>query len=490
MKLVYSAGLAIGLIAMNLSLRRAIATCLLAAPLAVGAVMHTDMAATWSSTEEQVGAPAAGVDPSVYNEIRKSTGQAASQAAVLKSGIEKIADGTNGMTEKTNELIEGAKAAQEGSKALADGMVQIQAGTGQLGQGATEIADGIDAAAAQLAGLEGVRTQIIEALKEAETELKKSIDPRSNEMLSELENFRAQVENFAIDPAVLADFQRLQEGSRELANQLAVPGYAYHDGIYAATKGAQELADGLNALDGGVSEAVGSVEQLENGAAQLAAMAEQNQNNVAGIARQIPAAQVGSEEAEEAGVKSALPPLYAFLIAAGVLAASISIGRSRVLVVGAVAGVALIALAGVLVATLGTGVGIGAALAAAGIAAGLVVTAAATTMALVRVCGPTVGAVISIVGAAVQVGIVGWAWNAAVSGQVSTFQQVLSHLMPLHYPTSALSALGNGVAGSALWLGVGITAALAVAAAVSAWLVWPRDLDSSHPEARHLAGSV
>lgn len=475
---------------MNLTLRRVVASCLLVAPLAVGTLLHSDMAETWSANEEQSGAPTAGIDPTVYNELRKVTGQAASQATVLKSGLDKVADGTDGMTAKANELVEGVKAAQEGSTELADGMVQIQAGTAQLGKGATEIADGVDQAAAQLAGFEAVRAQILDALKEQEEKLATSIDPRSKDMLNDLQAFRAQVEGFVVDPETIAEFQRLQQGSRELANQLSVPGYAYHDGIYSATKGAQELAAGLSEINNGVSEAMGSVDELEKGAAQLAAMAAQNQTNIAGIARQIPAAEVGSEEAEEAGVTSSLPPMYAFLIAAGVLAASLSIGRSRITAVSAVAAVALISLVGVLVVTLGAGVTALAAVAAAAVAAGLVVAAAAATMALVRVFGPTVGAVVGIVGVALQVGVVGWAWNSAVAGQVSETQQVLSHLMPLHYPTSALSALGNGVAGNALWLGVGVTAALAVASAVSAWLVWPRELNEGQDEVRHRAVSA
>ncbi|MCQ9352867.1 hypothetical protein NQ015_09435 [Corynebacterium sp. 153RC1] len=445
--------------------RRVLAAILLAAPLAVGTALHPSIASTWHSAEEVTGAPSASIDPAMFNEIRQATGEAVGQAAMLKSGIDRVATGTEGITEEAQRLIDGAKAAQEGSAALAEGMKELQAGTGQLGDGATEIANGIEAALSQLDGIEKVRVDILGAITEVENQLRTSPDPRSAQMLQELAGFRGQVEGFAIDPATTENLQRLRQGSRDLANQLDVPGYGYHDGIYSATKGAEELAAGLQELGSGVDQAVGGVTQLENGAAQLAKMAEQNQSNITDVAKLIPAAEVGTPEAEEAGVLSSLPPMYAFLLAAAALAAALGLGRSRHTAVVAVGAVALVALVGVLTATLGVGVSATAAIGAALVALGVVVASAASAALLVRIFGQVTGPVLAIAGAALQVGVVGWVWSRAVAGTASTAQEVVAHLMPLQYPTAALSALGNGVSGQALWLGVAVTAALALISA-------------------------
>ena len=64
--------------------------------------------------------------------------------------------------------------------------------------------------------------------------------------------------------------------------------------------------------------------------------------------------------------------------------------------------------------------------------------------------------------AVAQIGIVGWVWKSAAAGAVSAIAAAVSSAMPMHWLTAALSAAGNGGSTTALWVGIGLSAALAV----------------------------
>ncbi|AEX71250.1 putative membrane protein [Corynebacterium diphtheriae CDCE 8392] len=244
--------------------RRALAGALFFVPLIAGTVYATtqnvDPAATWSAAQEtQQGAPAVQEDPSLVD-IRRAAGEAGSQASLLKNGTTQLVDGTTALNNGTTQLVDGTKAAQNGAAQLADGMVKLQAATGQMGNGATEIANGIDQAVGQFQNVEVIRGQLLTAINLAMS------DPKLADVKPDLEDFKRQVETFKVDDNITSQMNKLRDGSRELANQLAVPGYGFHDGIYSATKGSKDLSAGLNDLSGGVDQALTGVRDLDNGA--------------------------------------------------------------------------------------------------------------------------------------------------------------------------------------------------------------------------------
>ncbi|AKE40404.1 hypothetical protein ACFLIN_05495 [Corynebacterium kutscheri] len=440
--------------------RRIVAATLLSAPLLFGAAYFAghDLSETWNA-QEATAAPTA-IDDAQLVDARRATGEATTQSGFLVDGISQLVDGTNQLTSGANELGAGALSARDGARQLADGLIQLQAGTGQLGDGATEIANGIDTAVSQLVGLEAVRGQILTAINQVRAEIAGATDKDTVEFREQLDGFSQQVENFHFDPATITELERLRTGSRELANQLDVAGYGYHDGIYTATKGAQELASGLDELAGGVDAAIAGVTQLDTGAQRLNTMAHNNKEKIAGIQRALPGAQAGTPEAT---VTRTLAPLYAFLIAAGVMLGVLG-RRGRVVIL---VSLCLAAMTGFLAALIGIGVGVGVASAIAGVGLLLAVVTALGTEAAVRVLGqkslPGV-----VVAAIAQVAVIGWVWTRAATQSVDTLWQVLAGLLPLNYATTAITTLGNGGSMAMLWLAIGVLGALG---AVSAGVV-------------------
>lgn len=448
-------------------------------PLLLGAVGIVAFGAspekTWTK-EEATGAPTDVINPSDLVDARRAAGEAGTQAGFLATGADELKRGVDEAAGGMGDLTGGLDELRTGTAELADGMNQIQAGTGQLGRGATELADGVGQAVDSVTGLAVVQGQLIEAIDHIARELETSRDPRAGELREQVLGFRGQVEAFDFTGDVANQLTRLKDGSRELANQLAVPGYAYHDGIYTATKGAKELNARVQEAAGDVDGALGGVDELVDGTTRLAQMAEQNKNNVTNIQRAIPAVQVpaaaaSSEGADSdsegwAGTGSQIAPMYALLIAALAVLGGVLVawgqGASRwALGVGTVlAGVVLYALVSAGVPAVG--------LAVIAVALALLAAASAGLTALIMrwLSGP-VAATVVMLGAVVQVGLVGWVWKTATSADVPAWATVLSGLMPLHYGTSTLSAVGNDVHGGPVWLPMLVLALVAALAGVA-----------------------
>ena len=452
--------------------KRVIASILLAVPLLAGvgvaATSDTQIASTWTNSEESQGAPAAVAMPDL-SEVRRAVGNANAQSSMLQNGTKQLVDGTEKLKTGSQALGDGVHEARDGSQQLANGMTEIQAGTAQLGDGATKVADGVEVAVNQMVGLEAARGQILTAIEDAQSDVENSVDPRAAEMKQRLAEFHARVEAAALDEGTKAQLEELRSGSREVANQLAVPGYSYHDGIYSATKGSKDLASGLNRLSGGVDEATSGVDQLDEGVKKIDSMAQDTRAKLAAAQRALPAVTPGTQEAEEAGVSQSLAPLYAFFIAAGIMLAAAT--RVRDWRGGALAIVALGVLGAVLVAVLGVGMSVGAAIIAGLVGALSAALSAAMTMALMRILGPRIGLGTSFFVLLAQVGIVGWVWNKAATESIASGLEALAALMPLNYPTLALSAVGNQVGGAALWVPLVVMLALIGAAAASLKIV-------------------
>lgn len=479
------------------TLRSRILALLALVPLLIGAVivllgMTVDRSWSAAGEESPAGAPVAaapgGADAAQIAQAQKAAANASAQAGMLSTGTGQLAEGTGKLREGAGELGGGVREAQDGASQLAEGMRQLQAATGQLGGGATELADGVGGAVDQVVGLGAVQGQLLEAVDNLDRELAASSDPRAGELRGQLGDFRRQVENVDFGGEITSQLTRLKDGSRELANQLAVPGYGYHDGIYQATEGAKQLDQGLGQLGGGVDEAVNGVNQLDDGAKRVDGMAATNKDRVNDVRRALPATQAaasaqGAEATgEEAATGSSLAPVYALLIGAlaalgGLAAGLMYLARSReAWLVGAGTVLSAAALFWVL-----SGAGVVAVLAAAGILALLTAASAAVALVGVVALGRTVAAPLLVVAAVVQVGLVGWVWKTAASSDPTIVWQAVSGLTPLHWGTGALTAAGNGADATVAWTGAAILAAVLVLA----WLA----IGSARREPAYVGGA-
>ncbi|MGP6175571.1 YhgE/Pip domain-containing protein [Corynebacterium sp. A21] len=466
------------------SFRSRLLALLVIIPLIIGAVYLAIAGIgpdrSWSAAGDSSGAPAAdspaGIDPAELVDARRAASEAGAQAGFLATGTGELVDGTGLLREGAGDLVGGVEEAKGGAQQLAEGMVQLQAATGQLGTGANQVADGVALAVEQVTGLSAIQMQLIQAIDGINTELAKSKVPEAKEIRSQLAGFRTQVEAFPLTGENADQLDQLRTGAREVANQLAVPGYGFHDGVYSATDGAQRLNEGLSQLQGGVGTAVDGVNELDDGAQRLEQMATATQDKLGNVQRSLPAVQtpesgagaadgqaVAAAQIEESG---SLAPMYALLI--GVLAAlgGIAVGYlgsgsgrwiDRIL-----GGAGIVALSGILYALLSQGMTLLSL--SAGVAVLALMTAASTGLTLIarRVAGDRWGGLFTIFGAIIQVGLVGWVWKSAAAAEVSTVWEIIASLTPLHYATAALTANGNAGDPTLVWLGAAVLAAVAV----------------------------
>ena len=428
-------------------------------------------ASTWSSGQETTGAPQVTPGPDGLGDARRAAGEAAAQLSLLTSGTGQLKDGVVTLDEGSTQLIDGIGTARSGADELSGGMVQLQAGTGQLANGATQVADGVGSIVDQVAGFEAVRGQVIATIDSTLEKLKDSRDPNVGQVRDALVGLREQARTAQLPGDVVGKLTELKDGSREVANQLSVPGYAYHDGVYTLTNGAAELAGGLAELDNGAGAARDGIAQLRDGSEKLDGMATQSADRIDTVRRAIPApapVAAAAGQGEEGAPQSALAPLAAMLIGAlvtlggfGVAIAVVLAPRGRWWV--AVAGTGLLAVAGlVLVMVLGISLS-PLAVALSGLA---LVCGALASSALAWLCaaafGPLAGIGAAAAFALLEIALVGWVWKAATVGAVPQVVSALSSAMPMHWLTAALSAVGNGGSETALWVGIGLSAVVAV----------------------------
>ena len=450
--------------------------------LVVAAFAPMNPATTWvpRGSENTSGAPVAYSGADNLVDARRAAADASAQAGFLTQGTTKLKEGTEQLRDGSGELAEGITAAKEGADQLSQGMVELQAGTGQLADGATRLADNVGGAVDQVVGFDAVRGQVLAAIDDTLKSTRGSNDPQVKELRSQLEGLRDQVKTAQLPDDMTAQLNELKTGSRELANQLATPGYAYHDGVYSATNGAAELAKGLGEMNGRVGEAQDGVNQLADGAAKVDEMATTTKDRITGVQRAMPAAApvAGGGDAGAGAADaptSALPPLAAMLVSAlavlgGVAAALAAYGatRSRWTVLGL--GTVLAAGAGtILVTILGTGL-TPAAIGITGLALVLgTLASAGITWILRDVFGELAGTTVAGLFALLQTGVVGWVWSRTATGDVDTIWRAVSSAMPMHWSTTAISAAGNNGSATALWVGIGLSALLAVIGMLGVW---------------------
>lgn len=448
-------------------LRRLLLAFILALPLIGGATYSAietmDPSRAWSTPEDPAAAPgSADLVPA-----RRAAGEASSQAGFLSGGAAELSRGAAQLADGQAALAEGGHSATAGADQLASGMTQIQAGTGQLGDGAVKVADGVQKAVDQVQGIGLVQMQIVKEIDRVSAELEKDPSPKAAEFRKQLAGFRAQVETFKLDGAMVDQLSQLRSGSREIANQLAVPGYGYHDGIYTATKGSKELAAGLHELDAGLAQANTGAGQLRDGAVKVEGMATKNKEKIGAVQRALPA------DVAPAAEKPAptLIPLLGFLISALVM-----VGCSLTSRWGLAAVLALGAIASLVMATALTP------LVAAYLLAGVLVSGLAAALlarGLVAAFGPRWGSYAIWGSLLLQVGVVGWVWKLASRADVSPALNTAASLLPMHYSTAALTSAGNSGSMLVFGLSLGVLAALAVCGFAVQRLGWqPEPVES------------
>ena len=266
---------------------------------------------------------------------------------------------------------------------------------------------------------------------------------------------------------------RLRDGSRDLANQLAVPGYGFHDGIYTATNGSAELAAGLRELQAQTGQATGGIDELVAAVEKIDQMAGLNADKVAAVRAALPVPTVApGAGAEPAG--PTLAPVAAMLLAAmAVLGGTALAGaawfasRGRWWILGA--GSVVIAAAGTILAgILGSGFGAAEyAIAFIGLLSGTLASAGLASLCLLAL-GTVAGLTVAGVLALVQTGLVGWVWRTATTAQVDSVWVALSQAAPMHWASTAVSAAGNGGDYRGIVSAVLLSALLAVVGLVGA----------------------
>lgn len=444
-------------------------TCIVAA--IIGSAANLDPSRSWSQEDAGSGSPStgshAGVGAAELVDARRATGEAASQAALLTSGTGELVDGATQLEDGAGELIDGIGSAADGAGELSAGMTELQAGVGQLGSGANEIADGVATATEPLVGLGAVRGQIVGSLDNAIDSLDDTKDPELVKLRDDLTSLRDQANNIPIDEGAVTELERLRDGTRDLANQLSVPGYGFHDGVYAATEGAQDLSAGLTELDTGAGDARTGITDLREGAEKVDTLASNTDEKIGAINRAIPV--VGWEDE----TTRALAPQISMLLAAfGMLGGfALAIGASLVTVrrwLFLLAGGLGVTVAGVVaLLVLATGQPVSAVLGAAGVLLLSVFAAAGVTRVLVNIFGTTWGATAAGLAGTVQLGVVGWVWRVAATSDVAAWLRVASEMTPLHWATAALTVLGNDGTPQLLWTGLGVLGILAAVGVVA-----------------------
>lgn len=179
--------------------------------------------------------------------------------------------------------------------------------------------------------------------------------------------------------------------------------------------------------------------------------------------------------AESEGAAS-LPPMYAFLISTLVMLAGAAIGwatlRNRLLMAFVLLGIT--AMGGIALFTVALGMSTTALVVSVGVLLLATVAAAVITRVMVQALGMTGAVVAAVIGWVAQVAVVAQVWSVTSVSEIDTIWRVLAGLMPLHYPTFALTSLGNSGTVEAIWMAVAVLGGLMVLGGVALWRLQPQ----------------
>lgn len=420
---------------------------------------------------------------------RQAAVTAAQNTGFLSLAASDLSAGVGELNKGAGQLQEGIDQAAGGAQQLSGGMQQLQSGTAEVGAGATQMADGVEAAVQGTVALKVVRGQMLENLTALEKNLAGSQDPDAQKLREDLAGYKAQLQNVDI-AKIQGDLDTAKEKSRELANQLTTPGYAYYDGVVSAVQGASSLSSGLAELQKQSQKAVGGIKDLNSGAQKVAQMAQQNQEDVNNTVKALPAAQLSTTGkgradgtaaagrsgsgalATSLGEGSSFSTTSAMLIAGLVLIASVAVGavwalyRSSAVLFGGLA--ASIATGAGLVFLLAEGLQ---PLAAWGVVLAIALLSCLTVGVVAwwvellrrRMVNRAGGIAVLILVQVLQLGVVAWAWTA---DSLASWGRVLVGLFPLNYATGAMAVLGNAGDTTYLWTAGGVLGVLAAVGVV------------------------
>lgn len=441
--------------------------------LVVGAFLPMSSASTWTSGEQIAGAPPAQPRSDELVDARRAAGEAGSQVGFLTQGTTQLKDGTVELQGGLGQLAEDTATAQQGAQELSNGMNALSGGLAEIGSGANQVADGVGAAVDTVVGFEAIKGQIIGSIDRAVREMEGNNDPEIADTREALLNLRGQVEVAQLPEDIVTQLNQLRDGSRDIANQLATPGYDFYDGMYLATRGSMDLSAGLTQLRDGTVAARDGSQELADGAEQVNTMATNTDTKIEQVSRAIP----GSTEREDdtGAVTSMLSPLVAMLIAAVVAlggmalaCAAYFLGRAQWWIIGAGTGF-LTVIGLILLMVLGAGLSpVAMLIFTLALALGALASAGLTWV-LLSLFGLLPGVGISAAFLALQAGVVGWTWRTATTGEVARAWEIISGAMPLHWTTTTMSAAGNGGSAQAMWIGLALSVTI-VAIGASAFL--------------------
>ncbi|AKK10181.1 hypothetical protein [Corynebacterium uterequi] len=439
-------------------------------------------------------AQAAGVTPAAsasLEEARRAVGEASSQAGFLLDGTQQLVDGVGAGDGK--DLLAGAKAAADGSAELSAGLVELQAATGQLGSGAAAVATGVEHASEPLIAIGVVVGQVRGSVDRAITNLEGNPNPEAARAREELIAVRKQLDNVPVDSGAVAELEKLRTGARDIANQLGTPGYAYHDGVYSATAGAQELASGLAKINGQLGGSEDGIGALSDGATRLHSLAQQTDSRIAAADEQLTALATGAgadapASTGVAGLDTRIAILISALVMLGGFATALTLvfgtRLPRLLVAGG--GILVSATAGeAALLTMATGIGGVAAVVAFALFVLTALAAVGLTGVFHKLFGALWGTAVTGAFGVVQLAVVGWGWAtmSVGSGAAPTWVAGLLGALPLHWATSAQllagTMLGDGALVAALpafgaasvqfAVAVGVLATLSIFGAILGW---------------------
>lgn len=480
-------------------IRRALLSLLLVLPLIAGAAYlgwsGLGPSAAWERDGGDGAAPGPvpGIDVAQVQEARRALGEAGTNAGFLELGMRQADEGIDELREGGSQLAEGTGTARQGAADLAEGMSRLQAGTESLGTGARELADGATAIGDNIGLVAVAAGQVEAAIGPAKESLRNSNDPGARDALMDLESLERQLQMVDFD-AIATEAGTFRDGANELASQLDTPGSEYRDGVYTAAQGANALRDGIAEIDDGAGALDEGLGELQRGSDRLSDQVGATAGGIRDAQRAMPVptadqlAAAGLAADDDSARSSSLAPTLAFVVSAMVMLGASALwligrpgqwaGRDRgsrfrwlpgAPMLAALAGI--VAVGAVVLFVMADG------LTLLGAAAGILIlglaalAATALARAVLVVFGGGWGRLALILGMLVQVGLIGWVWRSAAAATAGGAEQavawgVVSALLPLHHPTAALTALGNG--GSTVVWGVsaGVLLALVVIGAL------------------------
>ncbi|KAA8721102.1 YhgE/Pip domain-containing protein [Corynebacterium phocae] len=197
--------------------------------------------------------------------LQEGGGKAAEGAVKLDEGAAKLAAGTGKLQAGVGELSQGATKLDQGANQLAGGMDTLVAGTDKLADGAGQINAGVVQLTDKLIPLLTQAEAAAPQLAQAEQVLRAAGMVEQANKVGDL----ATKLTPGSDENMVAQLNKLRDGTALLHYNLADPNAQYRGGMVKLQDGAHRLADGTGKLTTGVARLSDGSGQLASGANQL-----------------------------------------------------------------------------------------------------------------------------------------------------------------------------------------------------------------------------